>query len=250
MPLEVKVGSEIRGRYVVSNLLGDGGYGIVWRATDKDAGRDVAIKRMKSLGGGELTRLLGEADKISKLGGHRNIVELYDAFEEQGDGILVMEYVDGPSLDEIFKKCARARNWLDTDEALDYLQQILEGLLFAHSSGIYHRDIKPSNILTSKLGVVKLVDFGLARTMVPSATETDYHKTGFGARTGTANFMSPEQANGERLDHLTDVFSVGIVAYILLTGRHPFNSPSAAFSVFESICDPSLDCEEVPPNSI
>jgi serine/threonine protein kinase len=95
MPREVKVGSELSDRYVVSQFLGDGGYGIVWHATDKQAGRDVAIKRMKNLGGGELESLLAEAQQIKTLRGHKNIVEMYETFVEQDEGFLVMEYVEG-----------------------------------------------------------------------------------------------------------------------------------------------------------
>jgi serine/threonine protein kinase len=95
MSIEVKVGSELRDRYVISHPLGDGGYGIVWRATDKKEGRDVAIKRMKNLGGGEIESLMAEAKKISALKGHRNIVEMYETFVEEREGFLVMEYVEG-----------------------------------------------------------------------------------------------------------------------------------------------------------
>jgi len=249
MPLEVKVDSELRGRYKISSLIGDGGFGIVWRAIDKEKGRDVAIKRMKNLGGGELETLMAEARKISTLSGHRNIVELYETFVEQGEGFLVMEYVDGKSLHDIFQTHVRGRSWLEPDEALDYFKQILDGLSFAHSHAIFHRDIKPSNILITKLGVVKLVDFGLAKSMIGAHSELGGH-TEMGARTGTAAFMSPEAAMGKVLDHRTDIFSAGLVAYILLTGRHPFNHPSNAFPVVELIKDISFDCDLLRANAV
>ncbi len=125
---------------------------------------------------------------------------------------------------------------------------MLEGLLFAHSSGLYHRDVKPSNILVSKLGVVKLVDFGLARTMVMPLEEYEHREAGI-AWTGTPNCMSPEQARGETLEHQTDIFSAGLVGYILLTGRHPFNHASAVASVIELIKEQSFHCEELTPNT-
>jgi len=150
----------LQGRFVISQLLGDGGFGIVWRATDKSEGRDVAIKRMKNLGvGGERDSLLAEAQKIKTLRGHPNIVEMYETFVEQDEGFLVMEFVEGRSLQDVFQSHARARSWLDPEDALDYFKQLLDGLSFAHSHAIIHRDIKPSNILVSKVGVVKLVDF-------------------------------------------------------------------------------------------
>jgi serine/threonine-protein kinase len=114
-----------------------------------------------------------------------------------------MEYVDGGSLDQIFKQYIRDKTWRDLDDALDYFRQILNGLLFAHSSGIFHRDVTPSNILVLKLDVVKLVDFGLARRVFAAPPGYD-PQPGF-AWTGAANFMSPEQAGGEDLDHLTRI---------------------------------------------
>lgn len=248
--MEVRVGSELQGRYVISQLLGDGGFGIVWRATDKLEGRDVAIKRMKNFGGGgELDSLLAEAHQIKALRGHKNIVEMYETFIAEGEGFLVMEYVDGRSLQDIFQSHARARTWLDPDEALDYFKQLLDGLSFAHSHAIFHRDIKPSNILVSKVGVVKLVDFGLAKSMVAAAAELRGH-TGLGARTGTMQFMSPEAANGMTSDHRTDIFSAGLVGYILFTGRHPFNHPSGAFTVYDLIKESAFDCDPLGHSQI
>lgn len=250
MPVEVKVGSELQGRFVVSQLLGDGGFGVVWRATDKKEARDVAIKRMKSFGGGgELDSLLAEAQKIKTLRGHKNIVEMYETFVEESEGFLVMEYVEGRSLLDIFQSHARARTWLDAEDALDYFKQLLDGLSFAHSHAIFHRDIKPSNILVSKVGVVKLVDFGLAKSMVAAAAELAGH-TGLGARTGTLAFMSPEAANGMRLDHRTDIFSAGLVGYTLLTGRHPFVHPSGAFTVHDLIKESGFDCDPLAHGQI
>ncbi len=246
MASEVKKGSELRQRYVISDLLGVGGYAAVWRATDKQEGRDVAIKRLLKTRGNELARILDEAKQTAKVRGHKNIVEMYEVFEEDSEGFLVMEYVDGRTLDDLIKQHILKSSWFDRDEALDIFRQVLQGLLFAHSSGLYHRDVKPSNILVSKLGVVKLVDFGIAMPMVARSEEMADRHPGV-AWTGTPNFMSPEQANGESLDHQTDIFSAGLIGYILLTGRHPFNHPSGVASVFELIREPSFDCTELPP---
>jgi tetratricopeptide (TPR) repeat protein len=140
------------------------------------------------------------------------------------------------------KRYIRKKSWLEQQEAIDIWKQVLEGLVFAHKQGLYHRDIKPSNILVSKLGLVKLVDFGLAKTPEELKREVPL-QPGF-AWSGTPNFMSPEQANGDAMDQQTDIFSAGIVGFILLTGRHPFNHPSAVASVFELIKDPSFNCVE------
>jgi serine/threonine protein kinase len=250
VPREVKVGSELLDRYVVSQFLGDGGFGIVWRATDKNEGRDVAIKRMKSFGGGgELHSLMAEARQIKTLRGHKNIVEMYETFVEDNECFLVMEFVEGRSLQDIFQSHARSRTWIDPEEALDYFKQILDGLSFAHSHGIFHRDIKPSNILVSKVGAVKIVDFGLAKTMAAAAAEPG-GDTGLGARTGTLAFMSPETANGQVSDHRTDIFSAGLIGYILLTGKHPFFHASGAFAVHDLIRESDFVCEPLSASPI
>ncbi len=251
IPLEMKKGTELRGRYVISELIGTGGYATVWRATDKELNRDVAIKRLlrdrwSTASADEIKAVLEEGRNAARLKGHRNIVEVYDVLEDQGEAFLIMEYVDGPSLDTLFKEHALKGTWIPTDEALDYLRQILEGLVFAHSSGLIHRDVKPSNILISKLGVVKLADFGIAKPMPFSKPATvGGAEPGFAA-TGSQTFMSFEQSRGEQLDQRTDIFSAGIVGYLLLTGRHPFNHPSGAFSIFDLIRESSYSCQDIP----
>lgn len=252
-PLEIRKGVELHGRYVFSDFLGSGGFATVWRATDKQDSRDVAIKRLLRKGSmgpspDEVALFLDEARNTATLRGHKNIVEVYEAFEENGDGFIVMEYVDGQSLDGLLRNCVLKKSWLPVDEALDYFKQLVEGLVFSHSSGVYHRDINPSNIIVSKLGVVKLVDFGLAKPMpfasVPVAGGVD---VGF-AGTGTPAFMSYEQARGEALDHDTDIFSAGMIGY-LLTGRHPFNHTSGVFNIIDLIRDPTFVVDELEPIS-
>lgn len=254
IPIEMKKGTELKGRYVVSEHIGTGGYASVWRATDKELNRDVAIKRLlrdhwRGVSPDEVQKVLEEGRNAARLKGHRNIVEVYEVLEDSGEAFLVMEYVDGPSLDRIFKEHALKGDWIPVSDALDYLNQILEGLVFAHSSGLIHRDVKPSNILVSKLGVAKLADFGIARPMpFTRAAATPAAEQGFAA-TGSQSFMSYEQSRGEQLDQQTDIFSAGIVAYILLTGRHPFNHPSAAFSVFDLIRESGYSCQKIAPRA-
>ncbi|HEV2112750.1 MAG TPA: serine/threonine-protein kinase, partial [Terriglobales bacterium] len=224
--LELKKGIELQSRYVVVDFIGSGGFGTVWRATDKQEGRDVAIKRLiprSSMMGptqSEVTAFLEEGRKTQRLKGHKNIVEVYDTFQEGSDAFIVMEFVEGSSLDAIFKERAFKDGWIATDEALDYFRQILEGLVFAHSGGLLHRDVKPSNILLSKLGVIKVVDFGLAKPMPFGKSISTHVAPGF-AGTGTQPYMSFEQANGKEVDQQSDIFSAGIVGYILFSGSHP-----------------------------
>ncbi len=234
MALEIRKGTELQGRYVFSDLLGAGAFATVWKATYKKLGRDVAIKRLLHIKGDELEKLLIEARNTAQLN-HTNIVQLYDTFVEENEGFLVMEYVDGETLHTLLQRHITSGTWISVSEATEYFEQTLEALAFAHSKGMYHRDVKPSNLLVSRLGVVRLVDFGIARPIAPPGPprETPYGTAA--ALTGTAEFMSPEQSRGAELDQQTDIFSAGIVGYILFTGRHPFNHPSALYRVFELI---------------
>jgi serine/threonine protein kinase len=236
----------LHGRYVIGDALGSGGFAIVWRATDKQLGRDVAIKRLLHLERNQRERLIEEARATVKLGGHQNIVQVYDVIQEGDEALLVMEYVDGESLERICQRHIREGSWLEHEDAIDYFKQVLQGLVYAHQQGLSHRDIKPSNILVSSFGVVKLVDFGLAKTIEELKKQATVER-GL-AWSGTPNFMSPEQANGESMDQQSDVFSAGIVGYILLCGRHPFNHPSAVASVFELIKEPAFACS--PPSGL
>lgn len=244
--VEIKKGTEIQGRYVIGDHLGSGGFGIVWRATDKQLHRDVAIKRLTSDARAH-EHLIDEARRTVKLGGHQNIVQVFDVIQLDGEALLVMEFVEGESLDALCRRHIRNWTWIDEQEALDIWKQVLQALVFAHKQQLYHRDIKPSNVLVSKLGLVKVVDFGLAKTLEELQKELPANP-GL-AWSGTPNFMSPEQANGEALDQQTDIFSAGILGYILFTGRHPFNHPSAVASVFELIKDADFECSDaISPN--
>ena len=251
IPLELKTGIELRQRYVISGHLGSGGYASVWRATDKQQGRDVAIKRFhrnkwSSPNAEDVSRVLEEAQNTLRLRGHRNIVEVYETFEESGEAFIVMEFVDGSTLETIFREHVLRGTWIAVDEGIDLFKQLLEGLVFAHSSGLIHRDIKPSNILISKLGVLKVADFGIAKQMTFAPAPLADPRTNF-AGTGTQFYMSFEQSRGETLGQRSDIFSAGIIGYLLFTGKHPFNHSSAAFSVFELIREKGFSCAEVPP---
>ncbi len=234
MPLEIRKGTELQDRYVISDLLGSGGYATVWKATDKKLARDVAIKRLLHIRGNELDQLFAEARSTAQLN-HTNIVQLYDTFVQENDGFLVMEYVDGETLHALLQRHIASGTWISIADAAEYFEQILEALAFAHSKGLYHRDVKPSNLLLSRLGIVKLVDFGIARAIIPPGPPRDSSYGTGAALTGTPEFMSPEQAKGESLDQQTDIFSAGIVGYILFTGHHPFNHPSALHRIFDLI---------------
>ena len=199
--------------YTILEKLGEGGMGVVYKAEDTKLKRIVALKFLPP----ELTRdaaakerFINEARAASALD-HPNICTIYEVGEtEDGHTFIAMAYYEGESLERMI-----ARGPLPLDEALDIAVQAAQGLAKAHGRGIVHRDIKPANILVTTDGLVKIVDFGLAKLAGVKLTKT-------GATLGTARYMSPEQARGEEVDARSDIFSLGAVLYEMLTGKHAF----------------------------
>ena len=201
------------GRYRIEEKLGGGGMGVVYRAYDTRLDRTIAMKFLQphlDLDGEAKARFIHEAKAASALD-HPNICTVHDIGElEDGRLFIVMAYYAGETL-----KARIARGTISVAEVLDYAQQVLQGLESAHSAGIIHRDVKPANIMVIENGGVKLVDFGLAKVQDISLTRT-------GMTPGTVCYMSPEQASGSTVDHRTDLWSLGVALYEMLTGRRPF----------------------------
>ncbi|MEM9663388.1 MAG: SpoIIE family protein phosphatase [Bacteroidota bacterium] len=203
------------GRYRVDEVLGEGGMGVVYRATDEQLQRRVALKfmpRYVSQDAHARTRFMNEARAASALD-HPNICTIYEVDETpEGALFIAMAYYEGLTLHERLKQHALA-----VDEALDLTVQVAEGLALAHARGIVHRDVKPANLILTEEGVVKLVDFGLAKLTYEAGM------TKAGTTLGTAAYMAPEQARGgETVDHRADIWSLGVVLYEMLAGRRPF----------------------------
>ncbi len=200
------------GNYKILKSIGKGGMAHIYTAVQGSLDRIVVIKQlMKNLDGEAQARFKREARVCANLN-HRNIVEIYDYFREGGEQYLVMEYIEGMSLADIIEKQAP----LDPVHAAGIAREVCQALVCAHKNGIIHRDIKPKNILISKDGVVKLTDFGVARDIeAPDLTTT-------GAIIGTPFYMSPEQAGGGRAGFQSDIFSLGVVLYEMVTGKKPF----------------------------
>ena len=199
--------------YRLLNELGQGGMGVVYRAEDTKLGRTVALKFITSQGAGEAeekARFRHEAEAAASLS-HPNICTIYEIDEADGRLFLAMEYIEGESLKERI-----ARGPLKIDEALDIALQIAQGLDAAHRKSIVHRDIKPANIMIEAGGLVKIMDFGLAKMSGRSKL------TKAGTTLGTTAYMSPEQARGAEADHRSDIWSLGAVIYEMVTGRTPF----------------------------
>ncbi|MCB9893269.1 MAG: serine/threonine protein kinase [Planctomycetes bacterium] len=204
------------GQVRVTRELGAGGMGKVYKGQHLGLDVPVAVKTMSEALARDAMgrqRFLREARTAAKLD-HPNIVRVLDVAEESGIPYITMEFVDGTDLSALLKK----HGPLDGMAALKVVAQVADGLSHAHAQGIVHRDIKPHNIFVAKDGRVKLGDFGLAR-----AVEATTELTMPGAAIGTAHYMSPEQSNGHELDQRSDIYSLGITAWHLITGAPPYS---------------------------
>jgi non-specific serine/threonine protein kinase len=214
--------------YKIIEKLGSGGMGEVYLAEDTKLNRRVALKFLPSqlVSDEEFkARFTREAQAAAKLN-HPNIITIYEVSEHDGRPYFAMEHIEGESLREIIKS-----GELSTDRAIDIIMQICEGLQAAHKAGIVHRDVKPSNILIDKDDRCRILDFGLA------AIQTEEKLTKSGSSVGTVNYMSPEQVQGEKVDHRSDIFSLGVVLYEMITGQLPFKGEYDAAVVYSIIND-------------
>jgi outer membrane protein assembly factor BamB/predicted Ser/Thr protein kinase len=207
------------GKYTLVKEIGKGGMGVVYLAHDAESGRQVALKILPS----ELTRnpqyverFRREAKAVSQLD-HPHIIKVYEIGEQQGLHFFAMEYLSGPTLGAALKRNGR----LPVPKAVQITIDIADALDLAHSHGIIHRDVKPDNILSDESGIFKIMDFGIARI------EEGTRLTVTGSIMGTPEYMSPEQASGVTADRRTDIYSLGVVLYELVTGRLPFKGENA-----------------------
>jgi serine/threonine-protein kinase len=208
------IGTLFDGRYKVIRKLGAGGMANVYLAEDQELGRRVAIKILNDRHANDeqfVERFRREAKNAAALS-HPNVVSIYDRGDAEGTYYIAMEFLDGRSLKELIV----SRGPAPVNVAVEYARQILSALRFAHRHGIVHRDIKPHNALVDSEGRVKVTDFGIARAGASQMTEA-------GSIVGTAQYLSPEQARGGSVDQRSDLYSLGIVLYELLTGTVPFN---------------------------
>jgi serine/threonine-protein kinase len=200
-------------RYEIRRSLGEGAMGIVYLAHDQRLGRDVAIKQLSPglMGNTEfLSRFRQEARALGRLI-QPNIVQVFDFIETDGNAWIIMEYVDGETLDQ---RIGSAQ--LPLAEVLDISLQIAKAMAYAHDQGVIHRDLKPANILVTTDGAIKIMDFGVAKISESSMM------TQVGTIMGSPAFMSPEQASGKEIGNSTDIYALGIMMYAMLCGELPF----------------------------
>jgi eukaryotic-like serine/threonine-protein kinase len=234
------------GKYEITGILGRGGMGVVYRAEDRRIGRMVAIKTLTEGFSGQpemLERFYREAQ--AGILQHPNIVIVYDLGDEDGVPFIVMEYVDGEPLDKLI---ATGRQ-LHLVDKLSIIEQVCAALGYAHQRGVVHRDIKPANVIVQPDGTAKLVDFGIAR--VQSAKESGLTRTG--NVIGTVHYIAPERLKGQAFDGRSDIFSTGVMLYLLLAGQLPFtgedmtvlqklvNEPAPPLNTYLTNYPPALD---------
>jgi eukaryotic-like serine/threonine-protein kinase len=228
----------IDGRYRVVRRLGSGGMADVYLAEDQQLGRQVALKllyRHLAEDAQFVERFRREASSAAGLQ-HPNIVGIFDRGEWDGTFYIAMEYVEGRTLKDVI----RERGPAPAEAAVDVVLQILRALRYAHQRGIVHRDIKPQNVLIDEDGRVRVTDFGIARAGASDMTET-------GSVMGTAQYLSPEQAQGRAVDGRSDLYSTGIVLYELLTGRVPFDAESPVSVALKQVSEPPVPPRELNP---
>lgn len=240
-------GSLAGGRYQLRDLLGEGGMASVYLAYDSALDRQVAIKTLHTELGREQSfreRFRREAQAVAKLQ-HTNIVSVFDTGEDELGGALmpyiVMEYVEGQPLGSVLQADIQSYGAMPADKALKVTADVLAALDTSHEMGLVHRDIKPGNVMVTRRGVVKVMDFGIARAMqsgVTSMTQT-------GMVVGTPQYLSPEQALGRGVDARSDLYSVGIMLFQLLTGRIPFDADSPLAIAYAHVQE-----EPVAPSTI
>src|SRR4030081_3379037 len=215
---EIGAGTIIDGRYKVVSRLGSGGMADVYCAEDQQLGRKVALKllhRRFAEDPGFVERFRREAQAAAGLQ-HPNVVSVYDRGAYDDTYYIAMEYLPGRSLKQLIRQEAP----LDPVRAIEITTQILKAARFAHRRGIIHRDLKPHNVIVDDSDHAKVTDFGIARAGASDMTET-------GSIMGTAQYLSPEQAQGHAVSAASDLYSVGVVLYELLTGRVPFDAEAA-----------------------
>ena len=216
---EFSTGSLFAGRYQIIEELGRGGMGRVYRVLDKELNEEIAMKLIRPEISAEkrtierFKRELKLARKIS----HKNVGRMFELMESDGKRFITMEYVSGGDL----KRFIRKSKQLTVDTAISIAMQICEGLSEAHNLGIVHRDLKPSNIMIEDNGDARIMDFGIARSIKGKDI------TGTGVMIGTPEYMSPEQVEGKEVDQRSDIYSLGIILYEMLTGRRPFEGDTA-----------------------
>ena len=236
----LKPGSLVAHRYEIHECLGTGGMGSVYKARDRELDRFVALKviRPDLAGDSEILRRFKQELILARQVTHKNVIRIFDLGEDNKLKFITMEYIDGRNL----KSLVVEKGKLSYQETVGIMQQVSLALEAAHAEGVIHRDLKPHNIMLDSHGKVSVMDFGIARSMAPGGM------TITGALLGTPEYMSPEQVRGEHVDGRSDLFSLGLILFELLTGKKPYDSDTAESSMFKRTAVRALSAVVADPN--
>lgn len=238
-PFELEPGAVFAGRYVVRGEVGRGGMGTIYRALDRETGEEISIKLINpdiAADRKAVDRFRNEV-RIARRIVHKNVCRMIDLGRADGVHYLTMEYVPGEDLKSLVRRAGR----IDPGTAIGYARQICLGLAEAHRIGIIHRDLKPQNVMIEASGNVRILDFGLARSAETCGA------TSIGMVLGTPGYISPEQADGREVDPRTDIYSLGVLLYEMLTGRLPIEGPTPLDVFHKQRAEPARDPRDLEP---
>jgi hypothetical protein len=238
------IGQEVAGFRILREIA-RGGMAVVLEAEQVRLGRPVALKMLHptlTVDSDFLRRFEREAKTLARLN-HENIVNVIDFFEHENRYFLALEFVEGETLSRRLRRCARQGRFFSVGEATAVAWQVAQALAFAHSRGIIHRDLKPDNIMLTSRGRAKVMDFGIARTLGGSAD------TEAGTRVGTPDYMAPEQLKGQSADARSDLFSLGVILYEMISGRRPYSQTDLLRSDRENGPEIVWDDGVLPPGN-
>ncbi len=234
---KLTTGSVFAGRYQIIEVLGKGGMGNVYKVLDKEINEKIALKLLNpEIASDEkaIDRFRNEL-KFARNIGHRNVCRMYDLSKEEGTHYITMEYIPGEDL----KSMIRMMGQLSAGQAIFIAKQVCEGLAEAQRIGVVHRDLKPQNIMIDKEGNARIMDFGIARSLKAKGI------TAAGVLIGTPEYMSPEQVEGKEVDHRSDIYSLGVILYEMLTGKLPFEGDTPFSIAFKHKSEAPPDPKEV-----
>ncbi len=236
---ELQLGSLFAGRYLVLESLGRGGMGRVYRVLDKKLDVEVALKLLRpeiAADEGIIERFKNEL-KLARMISHPHVCRMYDLSEDQGTHFITMEYVQGEDL----KATVRRVGPLSLGKALTIAKQVCEGLAAAHRLDIVHRDLKPQNIMLDRTGQVRIMDFGISRSLRAKGVTAD------GMMIGTPEYISPEQAEGKKIDVRTDIYAFGAILFEMVTGQVPFDGDTTLSIILKHKLEPPPDPRKLNP---
>jgi len=250
---EIRKGTFLNNRFEVHEYVGGGGFASVWQAYDTKLKRNVAIKRLLSESAFDPTKrddVVAEARKIAALS-DPHVVAIFDVIDHEDELLIIMEYLSGGTLQDYLRLLSYNGNWIAFPEIFSLLTEVLSGLKAAHNADqgpIIHRDLKPLNILFDRSGRSKIADFGLAATGFVEEIETVH--PGKWEHAGTFGYKSPEQLKGAQLDPRSDIFNVGLIAYLLFAAIHPFTDPRFLFEYKDMVLEPYRTLPRIKPDHL